>query len=126
MIQKAKSQFSYFYDIFKHHDPKERTAEETILYEGTKKERYDFLELNSLEPDEHTYNKTIESIMENMEQCSICLNSRFENAKDTGLLQFLTTDCGHSFCVPCFRMFKEVFVNFLFIFFCFYLKILFY
>ena len=107
MLNKAKSQFSLFYDLFKHYG---KTGEEKILFQKRKKERFEFLELNWLSySDEHTYHKTIKTIMDVMNtNCPYCFESRFLKAGEGAPVQFLTSDCGHSFCVPCFRMEKRV------------------
>ena len=107
MLNKAKSQFSLFYDLFKYYG---KTGEEKILFQKRKKERFEFLELNwQSYSDEHTYHKTIKTIMDVMNtNCPYCFESRFLKASEGAPVQFLTSDCGHSFCVPCFRMEKRV------------------
>ena len=87
MLNKAKSQFSLFYDLFKYYG---KTGEEKILFQKRKKERFEFLELNwQSYSDEHTYHKTIKTIMDVMNtNCPYCFESRFLKASEGAPVQF--------------------------------------
>ena len=107
MINKSKSKFAEFFNLFCHYG---KTGNEKIIFQSLKKERYDFLELDwQNKSDEYTYHSIIKAIMEVMTtNCPYCLESRFLKASEHAPAQFLTSDCGHSFCVPCFRQEKRV------------------
>lgn len=107
MINKSKTLFVEFFKLFQHFG---KSGQERILYQSCKRERYAFLELDSDNyMDDYTYHSTIKIIMDVIEtNCPYCLESRFYKASHNSFVQFLTSDCGHSFCVSCFRHEKRV------------------
>jgi hypothetical protein len=112
MFKKAKYHFTEFYNLFRYFD--RQSKEEKKIYTSLKQERFDFLLLDpSDRSDVSTYHSLIVDIMEEMyNPCPVCVLSRFEKAFFSTPVNFVNSDCGHTFCSPCFKNDKIVSITF--------------
>jgi hypothetical protein len=117
MFKKAQYHFTEFYNLFRYFD--RQSKEEKKIYTSLKQERFNFLLLDpSDRSDVSRYHSLIVDIMEEMcNPCPVCLLSRFEKAFYATPVNFVNSDCGHTFCSPCFKNDKIVSITFLSIYY---------